>query len=311
MERSWWWKAVLYGCAVILACLYLVPTLVPEEKRPEFFKTHFTKRIQLGLDLQGGLHLVYEVNIDKAVASKVDRMSNDIEDLAKKKSPDVSVSREGRDDILVTFKNPADLAKLDSEALKPYRHDLDDVARDAATGTLRLRYDPDRVAEVEELALRQAIETIRGRVDKFGVAEPTIIKKGTDIVVELPGLKQSDFERIKNIIGRTAQLEFKIVDDGTEYMKKLATSIPKDGPFTAEPESWTEKNSGQQHEDVYLRTKDRPALEKFIAGLSGDMGGSERSRAGHRRNQPARQRRGGSREVLPHLPPEEARGRDR
>ena len=271
MERSWWWKAVLYGCAVILACLYLVPTLVPEEKRPEFFKTHFTKRIQLGLDLQGGLHLVYEVNIDKAVASKVDRMSNDIEDLAKKKSPDVSVSREGRDDILVTFKNPADLAKLDSEALKPYRHDLDDVARDAATGTLRLRYDPDRVAEVEELALRQAIETIRGRVDKFGVAEPTIIKKGTDIVVELPGLKQSDFERIKNIIGRTAQLEFKIVDDGTEYMKKLATSIPKDGPFTAEPESWTEKNSGQQHEDVYLRTKDRPALEKFIAGLSGDM----------------------------------------
>jgi preprotein translocase subunit SecD len=271
MERSWWWKAVLYGCAIILAGLYLVPSVVPEDKRPEFFKTHFNKRIQLGLDLQGGLHLVYEVNIDKAVASKVDRLSNDIEDLVKKKTPDVTVAREGRDDILVTFKNPADVAKADSEMLKPYRNDLDEVNRDAAKGTLHLRYDPDRVAEVEDIALRQAIETIRNRVDQFGVAEPTIIKKGTDIVVELPGAKAKDFDRIKSIIGRTAQLEFKIVDDGTEYMKKLATSISKEGPITAEPESWTEKHSGQQHEDVYLRTKERPALEKFIAGLTGDL----------------------------------------
>ena len=271
MERSWWWKAVLYGCAIILAGLYLVPSVVPEDKRPEFFKTHFNKRIQLGLDLQGGLHLEYEVNIDKAVSSKVDRLSNDIEDLVKKKTPDVTVAREGRDDILVTFKNPADVSKVDSEMLKPYRHDLDEVGRDATAGTVRLRYDPDRVAEVEDLALRQAIETIRGRVDKFGVAEPTIMKKGTDIVVELPGLKQSDFDRIKSIIGRTAQLEFKIVDDGSDYMKKLAATLPKDGPIAAEPESWTEKHSGQQHEDVFLRTKDRPALEKFIAGLSGDL----------------------------------------
>jgi preprotein translocase subunit SecD len=271
MERSWWWKAFLYGCAITLACLYLVPTLVPEEKRPEFFKTHFTKRIQLGLDLQGGLHLVYEVNIDKAVSSKLDRLANDVEDVIKKKTPDVSVVREGRDDILISFKNPAGLAGVDGEMLKPYRRELDEVSRDATAGTLRLRYDPDRVAEIEELALRQAIETIRGRVDKFGVAEPTIIKKGTDIVVELPGLKQSDFERIKNIIGRTAQLEFKIVDDGTEYMKKLAASLPKDGPIHAEPESWTEKHAGTQHEDVFLRSKDRPGLEKFIAGLTGDL----------------------------------------
>ena len=125
MERSWWWKALLYGCAIVLAGLYLVPTVVPEEKRPAFFKDHFTKRIQLGLDLQGGLHLVYEVNIDKAVSSKVDRLSNDIEDAIKKKSPDVTVGREGRDDITVSFKNPAGLAGVDAELLKPYRRELD------------------------------------------------------------------------------------------------------------------------------------------------------------------------------------------
>ena len=72
MERSWWWKAALYGVVTVLAVLYLIPTVVPESKQPAFIKKHFDKRIQLGLDLQGGLHLVYEVNVDKAVSGKVD-----------------------------------------------------------------------------------------------------------------------------------------------------------------------------------------------------------------------------------------------
>ncbi len=273
MERLWWWKAALYGAAIVLAVLYLVPTVVPEDKRPAFFQKYFKKKIQLGLDLKGGLHLVYEVNIEKAVASKVDRLANEVDDALKKKGADFTVVRNGRDDIAITFKVPGEMAKLDDDLLKPYRRDLDVVSRDPATGTVKLKYDSDRVAEVEELALRQAIETIRGRVDAFGVAEPTIIKKGTDIVVELPGAKAKDFERIKGIIGRTAQLEFKIVDDGSEYMKKVAASVPKGGPISVVPESWTEKHSGAQHEDIYLRVKekDKDELTKFIAGLTGDL----------------------------------------
>jgi preprotein translocase subunit SecD len=189
MERSWWWKAALYGAAIVLAVLYLVPTVVPEEKRPAFFQKYFSKRIQLGLDLQGGLHLVYEVNIEKAVSSKVDRLANELDDALKKKGAACTVVRTGRDDVAVTFKVAGEMSKLDEEVLKPFRRDLDVLSRDPATGTVKLKYDSDRVAEVEEMALRQAIETIRGRVDAFGVAEPTIIKKGTDIVVELPGAK--------------------------------------------------------------------------------------------------------------------------
>jgi preprotein translocase subunit SecD len=273
MERSWWWKAALYGAAIVLAVLYLVPTVVPEEKRPAFFQKYFKKRIQLGLDLQGGLHLVYEVNIEKAVASKVDRLANEVDDALRKKGAEFTVVRTGRDDIAITFKVPGEMGKLDDELLKTHRRDLDVVSRDAATGTVKLKFDADRVAEVEDLALRQAIETIRNRVDQFGVTEPTIIKKGTDIVVELPGAKEKDFERIKSIIGRTAQLEFKIVDDGSEYMKKVAASVPKDGAITVAPESWTEKHQGTQHEDVYLRVKekDKDELTKFIAGLVGDL----------------------------------------
>src|SRR5436305_6992663 len=127
MERSWWWKAVLYGGLTLLACLYLVPSLVPDERLPGYFKTHFHKRIQKGLDLQGGLHLVYSVDIEKAVSGKVDHLANEIEDAIKKKAPDADVNREGRDDILVKFKNPADVDKLDQAILRPHRTELDEV----------------------------------------------------------------------------------------------------------------------------------------------------------------------------------------
>jgi preprotein translocase subunit SecD len=275
MERSWWWKGALYGVITVLAILYLVPTIAPDSTQPALalVERHFTHRIQLGLDLQGGLHLVYEVNVDKAVSSKVDRLASDIEDrLHKDKGvDDVVVSREGRDDIVFTFKKPEDQAKLDDAFLREFRKSLDLVERKPAEGVVRLRLDPDQVEDVRDYALRQGIETIRGRVDKFGLSEATIIKKGTDIIVELPGLKPADFERIKSIIGRTAQLEFKIVDDGTEYMRKVAAAVPKDSGITAVPEAWTEKDSGKQHEDVYLRSKSRDALKKFFDGLTGEL----------------------------------------
>src|SRR5215471_20824040 len=120
MERSWWWKAALYGVVTVIAVLYLIPTVVPESKQPAFIQKHFDKRIQLGLDLQGGLHLVYEVNVDKAVSGKVDRLSSDIEDRLRKDKGvnDLTVTREGRDDIVLTFKNHADVAKLDDAILR-------------------------------------------------------------------------------------------------------------------------------------------------------------------------------------------------
>src|SRR3954453_6383504 len=134
MERSWWWKAVLYGGLTLVACLYLVPSVVPDNKQPAFFKNHFQKKIQQGLDLQGGLHLVYSVDIEKAVSGKVDHLANEIEDAVKKKTPDVEIQREGRDDIIVKFKNPGDVDKLDQQILRPHRTEIDEVERNRQTG---------------------------------------------------------------------------------------------------------------------------------------------------------------------------------
>jgi preprotein translocase subunit SecD len=213
------------------------------------------------------------VNVDKAVSDKVDRLASDVEDRLRKDKglSDVVVSRDGRDDIVLTFKTPADQAKLDETILRDYRKSLDLVDRNATTGVIRLRLDPAQVDEVRDYALRQGIETIRNRVDKLGVSEPTIIKKGTDIIVELPGLKPADFERIKSIIGRTAQLEFKIVDDGTDYMMKKVAAEAKKAGIDVVADEWTEKDSGKPHEDAYLKSKSRDALVKFFAGLTGDL----------------------------------------
>src|SRR5213075_1034573 len=165
MEKSWWWKAVLYGIVTIVACLYLVPTVVPLEKQPAIVQKLFTKKIQKGLDLAGGLRLVYSVNIDKAVAGKVDQMANSIEDNLRKKTQDFTIAREGRDDIVFTFKNPADVGKLDKDVLADHRGELD-VDKDQSKGVALLHLDPDQVAEIQDLSLRQGIETLRGRVDQ-------------------------------------------------------------------------------------------------------------------------------------------------
>src|SRR5262249_5070076 len=183
----------------------------------------------LGLDLQGGLHLVYEVQVDKAVSDKADRLAGDLEEKLHKerkiKSGDVRAERLGKDQIVLQFKKAGGVTKDDRHILQKYQRYLYEDGRDPQKGEVRLRIDSEYVDELRDYAVRQGVETIRNRVDKLAVAEPTIIRKGTDIVVELPGLKPDDFERVKNLIGRTAQLEFKMVDDGAEYMKKVASIV--------------------------------------------------------------------------------------
>ena len=279
LDRSWVYRVISYALLTVVAVVALIPTVASltgrDERLPAFFKKHLDNKIQLGLDLQGGLHLVYEVQVDKAVSDKADRLASDLEEKLHKekkiKPGDVRAERAGRDEILLTFKNPNDAARVDRGFLKEYQKYLYEDARDNAKGEIKLKIDSDYVDELRDYAVRQGVETIRNRVDKLAVAEPTIIRKGSDIIVELPGLKPDDFERVKNLIGRTAQLEFKMLDDGSEYMKKVATiATQKKTEFPGVEvghDGWTEKDSGVQHSDVYLRDKDKAELERFFASL--------------------------------------------
>jgi len=267
MERSWWWKAVGILLLIVVSVVYLLPTVVGERRLPAWFTKYVDKKMQLGLDLQGGIHLVYEVEVDKAVSDKADRLAADIEErLIKDKKVKVKITREGRDDIIVSFAKPSDTKVMDKKLMADYRANLDEIERDEGKGVVRLRMDEEYVKEVHDYALRQGIETLRGRVDKFGVSEPSIRAKGRDIVVELPGLGKKDFERVKRIIGRTAQLEFKMCDDSNEFMTRAAAKVPKGGPIEVRTDSFDGKKRGTVVHS-FLQSKDKKALEKFIKGL--------------------------------------------
>ncbi len=279
MERSWIYRVIAYLLISVTALVVLTPSVATwfgkDDSLPAWFKKDFSRKILLGLDLQGGLHIVYKVDVDRAVGHKADRLATEVEEKLRKDKhlTNVTVGRSGNDEITIQFKEPADAKRLDLAFLKQFRKDLFEDSRDAAKGTVVLKVDPDQIDEMREYAVRQGVETIRNRVDKLAVAEPTIIRKGTDIIVELPGLKPEDFERVKRLIGQTAQLEFKIDDDGSQYMKGLTgyAQLPqvqaKFPGLDIGNEQWQQKDNGAMHFDSYLKAKDKKVLEAFIASL--------------------------------------------
>jgi preprotein translocase subunit SecD len=267
MERSWWWKTIGVVLLMVLSVVYLLPTVVGEDRLPKWFTDVVDSRLQLGLDLQGGIHLVYEVDIDEAIDNKADRMSADLEKrLVEDEKLEATVSREGRDDILITLADKSKLGKIDEEFLADFSSNLDELERDAEQGVVRLRINSDYISRVRDYSLRQAKETIRARIDEFGVAEPNVVLKGTDIQIELPGLDEKDFDRVKRQIGRTAQLEFRIVDDESGYMRRVAARLPEQSPIKVRTGSYDGKSHGMVSY-TYLESKDRQLLKDFIDKL--------------------------------------------
>ena len=204
------------GTSVILA-LPSFPWLY--QSLPDGVKRILSHRgLSLGLDLQGGIHLVLEVEEERAVEIAVDRYRKAIDDLLKEKKMAVeSVRREGSSTIGITLQKETDwedVRKLLDEAFSNF-------VLQSPSGT-RLVYEL-RSTEVERIktaAINQALETLRNRIDQFGVAEPLIQRLGVNqIAIQLPGVK--DPQRAKDLIQETALLEFKLLEES-----KVALDLP-------------------------------------------------------------------------------------
>lgn len=179
--------------AVILASLILA--IPPREK------------IHLGLDLQGGLHLVLEVQVDKAVERTLERTAETLRDDLRGRGLQVTaVEPDGLHGIRMVFGAPPDRAMVEQVVQNYIPGGVHERSPEVLVATL-----PDaEVRQIQANAVGQALEKIRNRVDAFGVSEPSISRQGTNhIVVQLPGL--DDPQRAIELIGRTAQLEFKLV----------------------------------------------------------------------------------------------------
>jgi preprotein translocase subunit SecD len=183
------------------------------------------KTINLGLDLQGGIHLVLGVDIDRAVEAQVERAGDSARSELEKRGIGVTrVERRGTSELAIQLASPQSW----EAAQKPVDEVLgafDRKEADPAAGRLLLSLKPREITHIRELAVRQGLETIRNRVDQFGVAEPSIQQQGDNrILVQLPGVQ--DPARAKALIGKTALLEFKLVDERTDPETALRTGPP-------------------------------------------------------------------------------------
>ena len=181
--------------------------------------------LNLGLDLQGGIHLMLGVEADKHVASQTDRTAEDLKKALERKGIGVQrVAREGNSTILVELASPQswnDALTATAEFSTFTRRD-----ENQAAGRFKLVMVDRQISQLRDDAVRQGLETIRNRVDQFGVAEPTITRQGADqILIQLPGIQ--DPARAKALIGKTALLEFKMLDDQTSVEQAQASQLPE------------------------------------------------------------------------------------
>ena len=174
--------------------------------------------LSLGLDLQGGIHLVLEVEEERAVEIAVDRIRKAVEDLLKDKAIMVEgVRREESNLIVITLQQEADGEKIRTLLDEAFPN----FESQNPSGT-RLVYElrSTEVDRIKTSAINQALETLRNRIDEFGVAEPLIQRLGLNqIAIQLPGVK--DPQRAKDLIQETALLEFKLLEES-----KSALDLP-------------------------------------------------------------------------------------
>ncbi|MEO6750037.1 MAG: protein translocase subunit SecD [Casimicrobiaceae bacterium] len=167
----------------------------------------------LGLDLRGGVHFLLQVDMNGALQKAADRYTGDIRSLMRsEKIRYAGVAREGGN-VVVRFRDAGERAKAQLVIDKNYP-DLVERTVDTTPDDLRLyaTLKPEALKRIEDSAVQQNIQILRNRVNELGVAEPIVQQQGSDrIVVQLPGVQ--DTARAKDILGRTATLEIRMVDD--------------------------------------------------------------------------------------------------
>ena len=216
MKKNVLWRFSLIGFTVLIAVIFFLPNTPLFKFMPDVWKKNMpSKGIVLGLDLQGGLHLVFEVEGDKAVEASVERYAYVIKETLQKKKLQAEVKRNGLQIEITPFNQEI------STVLKENYPNLDTVS---GGQNLVLAISEKEKTAIKDNAANQALETIRNRIDQFGVSEPTIQRQGeSELVVQLPGVK--DPKRAIDLIGKTAQLEFKLLDEESPLAAQLPQSV--------------------------------------------------------------------------------------
>lgn len=199
---------------LIFTIMVSITTIVPSfyQDTPDWWKKYMAPEgLRLGLDLQGGMHLVLKVNREKAAENTLELAATNLKDsLSEESITAVRTTSGSKDTIIFTLPNTGALEKVKAII----NEDEDIKARieknEGSFPRIFLSLTKKKLDYIENNAVEQSLEIIRNRIDQFGVAEPVIIRQGEDeIVIQLPGIRDPD--RAMELIGQTAQLQFKVV----------------------------------------------------------------------------------------------------
>jgi preprotein translocase subunit SecD len=236
-----------------------------------------TDKIHLGLDLQGGTHLVMEVDTTKAVEGALDLIATDLEDtLTAQNLRYKRIARVASDKVQLTLYDKGTSDNVQTQIKKKYPEmELLSPFDEGGFVNVQIRMNEKVAQDRKDKSVAQALETIRNRIDQFGVSEPTIQREGINhIVVQLPGIK--DPKRAIELIGKTARLEFKLVDEN------INAAIATPGTLPEDEELLIEKRVDQATGAV----SETPLVVKKKAMITGDLLTDAQVRIDSQFNQP-------------------------
>ncbi|MDQ6972000.1 MAG: protein translocase subunit SecD, partial [Mariprofundaceae bacterium] len=213
------WKIWLILAVLVVSAMGSLPNITTA---PSWWPSGLSKPLNLGLDLKGGIHLVLDVDVEKAVEHTVEEDIDAARQALRGERIRYSkLDAKGQSMSIVIKK-----AEESSAALKLLKSTFPGYTiADQGEGRFNLTITKANASEVKKFAIDQAIEVIRTRIDALGTTEPVIVKQGdTRILVQIPGYEDS--ARAKSLIGRTAQLEIKQVDEKGDHYKALQGIIP-------------------------------------------------------------------------------------
>jgi preprotein translocase subunit SecD len=261
-------RFILMGVLALVALGYLMPDFPIYQNLPGWWKNMMPSRgITLGLDLQGGLHLVFEVEGERAVEISTQRLADSLNRDFEDKGLNARAKAE---DMVISVASLSDAAEDIIE---------DDYPILESAGDGKFRLTSSEADRIKDDSAKQALETIRNRIDQFGVAEPNIHRQGTnEIVVQLPGVK--DPSRAIDLIGKTAQLEFKMAHDEAPVAAELPPAILPTPEAEAEVRELFKDKIPEGDELRFIINRDKttkevvskvPIVLKKKVELSGDL----------------------------------------
>jgi len=213
---------MLVAALCLLSLAYAAPNLVSEETAAKIPTWLPHRQISLGLDLQGGSHLLLEVDTPTVVRERVNSLLDGVR-ATLRKDRSLRYTGIGIEGGAVVFR------LLDAGKVEQVRKDIRESEPDAEITVegqqFRVGFKPEEVEKKRRSAVEQSIEIVRRRIDEMGTREPTIVRQGDDrILVQLPGVREP--ERVKALLGKTAKLAFRFLDEETPLADAEQGRVP-------------------------------------------------------------------------------------